>query len=197
MLTVSEAEELLKWANECNKGPWYDHSCTVADAAGKIAGECGLNEDKAIVLGLLHDFGRYVGPTSMMHIYDGYMYFTNKEEHEIAQICITHSFPINDIIFYSGVNDCEKKITDKIASLLTSYQYTDYDRLIQLCDSIALPTGVTLLEKRLIDVAMRHGINDTTIRKWEKIYEIKSDFEKRMNKSIYSLFPEVTNTIFE
>lgn len=196
-MKISEAEEILVWANSCNPGPWSEHSRMVAKAAAAIAEAVGLDKEKAEVYGLLHDIGRYKGVTSMMHIYDGYKYFMEKNCPDIAQICITHSFPINDISFYSGANDCNPEIYEEIKGILTSCEYTDYDYLIQLCDSIALPEGICLLEKRLIDVAMRHGINDTTMEKWKKIFEIKEDFEKRMEKSIYKLFPEAAENTFD
>ncbi len=194
-MKIAEAEEILLWANSRNPGPWSEHSRMVSKAAVAIAKAVGLDAGKAGVYGLLHDIGRYMGVTSMMHIYDGYKYFMEKGCPDIAQICITHSFPINDISFYSGANDCSVEIYEEIKGILKVCEYTDYDYLIQLCDSIALPEGICLLEKRLIDVAMRHGINETTQAKWKKLFEIKEDFEKRMGKSIYELFPEaVANT---
>lgn len=195
-MSLAEAEEILAWAGQCNPGPWVAHSQAVSEAAGRVAAKTGLDEERARVYGLLHDIGRYKGVTSMMHIYDGYRYFMEKGFEDIAQICITHSFPIFDIAYYSGANDCSEEVYEEIKELLDTYEYTKYDALIQLCDSIALPEGVCLLEKRLIDVAMRHGINETTIAKWEKIFEIKEMFEKEMGESIYTLFPEAVGNTF-
>ena len=49
--TRHEAEELLKEAEQLNPGPWGDHSRTVAHCAQCIAAKCGLNSDKAYVVG--------------------------------------------------------------------------------------------------------------------------------------------------
>lgn len=45
-------------------------------------------------------------------------------------------------------------------------KYDDYDRLIQPCDAIPLPTGACIMEKRLIDVALRYGVPDFALGKW-------------------------------
>lgn len=195
-MRLGQAQEILEWAGGCNPGPWTAHSQAVSEAAGRIAAKAGLNEEQARVYGLLHDIGRYKGVTSMMHIYDGYRYFVERGYEDVAQICITHSFPVKDISYYSGANDCSETVYEEIKDLLERYEYTPYDALIQLCDSIALPEEVCLLEKRLLDVAMRHGINDTTVSKWEKIFEIKDSFEKEIGDSIYTLFPEAVGNTF-
>ena len=52
------AEALLTEAEPHNPGPWGDHSRTAAHCAEAIAAACGLDADKAYVLGLLHDIGR-------------------------------------------------------------------------------------------------------------------------------------------
>ena len=49
--------------------------------------------------------------------------------------------------------------------------------LVQLCDSLALPTGFCLLEKRFVDVALRYGTHPATVLRWKKILEIKEYFE--------------------
>ena len=86
---------------------------------------------------------------------------------DCARICLTHSFPYKDIHSYNGQNDCTAEETEFIKSFLDNIEYDDYDRLIQLCDALALPDGATYIEKRLVDVVMRRGFNDLTIPKWK------------------------------
>lgn len=59
--TREQAEELLTEALPHNPGPWGAHSRTAAHCAEKIAAACGLDPEKAYVLGLLHDIGRRYG----------------------------------------------------------------------------------------------------------------------------------------
>ena len=74
--------------------------------------------------------------------------------------------------------------------------YDRYDRLIQLCDSLALPSGFCLMEKRLVDVVMRYGTNPLTIPKWKAYFTIKDDFEGEIGGSIYALLPGVVENTF-
>lgn len=74
--------------------------------------------------------------------------------------------------------------------------YDDYDRLVQLCDALAMPTGFCLLEKRFAAVTIRYGVHPATIDRWEKILEIKNFFEKKVGCSIYTLLPGVVENSF-
>lgn len=56
---------------------------------------------------------------------------------------------------------------------MNDVEYDDYDRLIQLCDAVSLPTSFCILEVRLIDVAIRNGVNEYSIEKWKKFIELK------------------------
>ena len=66
--------------------------------------------------------------------------------------------------------------------MLDSYEYDDYDKLIQLCDSIAMPTGPVDITIRMNDVKSRYGSYPQT--KWDKNIEIKNYFEKKIGKAI-------------
>ncbi len=74
--------------------------------------------------------------------------------------------------------------------------YDDYDRLVQLCDALALPTGFCLLEKRFVDVAIRYGTPPSMAERWKKILEIKALFDSKINGSIYQLLPGVVENSF-
>ena len=43
----------------------------------------------------------------------------------------------------------------------------DYDKLIQLCDSLATDYGFVILEKRFVDVTRRYGIMEGYIKGWD------------------------------
>ena len=74
--------------------------------------------------------------------------------------------------------------------------YDDYDRLVQLCDSLALPTGFCLLEKRFVDVTIRYGVHPSTVDRWKKVLEIRAYFENEIGCSIYELLPGVVENSF-
>lgn len=186
--TTFEAEKFLTEAEQLNPGAWIGHSKTTAFCAKAIAEKCdNLNADTAFILGLLHDIGRREGITDMRHIIDGYQYMKSLGNDICARICLTHSFPYKDILSYNGQNDCSAEETEFIKSFLENTEYNDHDKLIQLCDALALPDGVTYIEKRLVDVVIRRGFNNLTIPKWKAFLGLKDYFDKKTGTDIYNL----------
>ena len=61
--------------------------------------------------------------------------------------------------------------------------YDDYDRLIQLCDSLAGAEGVLDIEDRMNDVKKRYGSYPQD--KWDSNMRLKRYFEEKMKKDIY------------
>ena len=162
------------------------HSKTAAFCARAIAKRCdNLDADTAYILGLLHDIGRRECVTDMRHIIDGYRFMTSHGYDDCARICLTHSFPYKDIHSYNGQNDCTTDETKFIESFIENTEYNDYDKLIQLCDALALPDGATYIEKRLVDVVIRRGFNDLTIPKWKAFLDLKEYFDKKTETDIY------------
>lgn len=195
--TLEEANEMLKEAEQLNPGPWIQHSLCVAQGAKLIASYCKeMDEETAYIVGLLHDLGRRFGVTAMRHMLDGHNYAKEKGYYFVAKICITHSCPTKNID-EAGRWDCTDEEYKFVKDFLETVEYNDYDRLIQLCDSLALPSGFTLLEKRLIDVALRHGVDVHTVPKWKAVFELKQYFENKTGESIYNILPKVIENTFE
>ncbi|MGA2490433.1 MAG: hypothetical protein ABSF99_09680 [Anaerolineales bacterium] len=40
------------------------------------------------------------------------------------------------------------------------------------------------MEKRFVRVALRHGVHEYTVQRWEAYLQIQSDFEKVLGESI-------------
>ena len=181
--TRVKAEELLKDAELCNPGPGADHSRVTARCAERIAAACGdMDPDKAYVLGLLHDIGRKFGVKHMGHIYDGYHYMTELGYDEAARICLSHSFTIQKLEDYIGNWDISIEQQEELRRLLEELEYDDYDRLIQVCDSLA-GIAVMDMEARMADVKRRYGAYPQD--KWDKNLELKTYFEQKMQQDIY------------
>ncbi len=152
------AEIELERAHSLNPGKWADHSRYTALACQNIAARCSdLSADDAYCYGLLHDIGRYAGITSEKHLIDGYRFCMERGWEKPAQICISHAFMIQDIKTSIGTFDVSHEDYLFMEDFVKHAVYDDYDRLVQLCDSLALPTGFCLLEKRFVDVALRYG----------------------------------------
>lgn len=189
--TRTEAEELLKEAEECNPGPWANHSRVAAHCAEKIAEACeGMNSDKAYVLGLLHDIGRKFGVRHLGHVSDGYTYMMSLGYDEAAKICLTHSFHNQTIAEYIGKIDTSDEELKLITMTLSSVSLDDYDKLIQLCDALAGSEGVLDIEERMLDVKNRYGFYPQ--EKWNANIKLKEYFEARTCRNIYELVEKET-----
>ena len=196
-LNIQTVEMALKEAAKSNPGAWVDHSRYVAKACKNIASHCkDLSSEQAYLFGLLHDIGRYAGVSSERHLIDGYRYCMERGWGKAAQICISHAFMIQDIDTSIGEFDVSDEDYQFMKEFVANAVYDDYDRLVQLCDALAMPTGFCLLEKRFVDVTIRYGIHPATIDRWKKILEIKELFEEQIGCPIYTLLPGVVENSF-
>lgn len=192
MLKPEEAERELKLGVRLSPGPWERHSMSVARNARLIAEKTGIMDcDRAWVMGLLHDIGRRAGIKGILHIFDGYDYMMSMGEEEIARICLTHSFPLKDVNTFMGKYDCTPDQKEFLQRFLENTEYDHYDILIQLCDAISLPGGACIMEKRLVDVALRHGLPPFTLDKWKAFMNTKKHFDELCGCNIYTLLPNV------
>lgn len=177
------AEEILREAEPRNPGPWGNHSRTVAHCAEKIAEYSGMDQDKAYVLGLLHDIGRRFGKRHLGHVSDGYSYMMAWGYQDAERICLTHSFNQKRIKGYVGKFDTTEYETELIKTKLAETEYDDYDKLIQLCDAISGAYGVMDIIARMSDVKQRYGNYDP--EKWNANIALKDYFEKKMGRDLY------------
>jgi hypothetical protein len=117
----------------------------------------------------------------------------------VARICLSHSFPYKDIGAYGGKDtswdDAEKV---NVIRFLANTEFDDYDKLIQLCDSLATAESICLMDKRMMGVVMRHGFSEFTVRKWEATFDLKKYFDNICGENIYNYFiDEIIRDIFK
>lgn len=186
------ARRLLSEAAEINPGGWEKHSEIAAACAEKIAAACGMDAEKAYVLGLLHDIGRKFLVRDLGHIYYGYRYMLSLGYPDVARVCLTHSFPNRSLEFYIGKIDIPAAEAEETKAALAATEYDDYDRLIQLCDALAGSEGVMDIEERMADVKRRYG-NYPSVQR-NKNLELKAYFEKKCGceeTGIYKLLENI------
>ena len=184
--TREQAQALLAQAGRTNPGPWLDHSRLVARCAQTLAGACGLDREKAYVLGLLHDIGRDEGVYGLYHVWRGWSRMTALGYAEAARVCLTHSFQLQDLDSYMGKRDVTPQQLAQLEAALAAVEYDDYDKLIQLCDTLA-GTRYLVLEQRMVDVALRHGLAPKTLDKWRATLALKAEFDARCGRNLYEL----------
>jgi len=199
------ARDLIEWAYAQNPGPWYQHSVNVAQATENIMVELNgngyeLDVDLGYNAALLHDIGRYKGFTkSVIHSYDGYIFFEELGFRGNANVCVTHSFPNKNrhIEIAADWSLVPEHMKLKLVEILDKNRtYDIYNKIITLSDALADSEGFTTLERRLVSVGLRHGTNSNTSLHWKGFYTIKNELEGLLDKSIYKLLPGVENSIF-
>lgn len=189
----SEAENILAEAQAQNTNFWSmplaEHCRVVARFAETVAEKGGLDSNKAYIFGLLHDIGRYEGPPGDYHVFGGYTLMKAKNYDSIARICLSHSFPYQDIKAYGGGGyKGEPHEIDVVEAFLSEATYDDYDKLIQLGDAMGKSEGVCLIEVRQFEIIRRHGFDDFTLKKWDAIISLKNYFDELCGMDIYDLF---------
>jgi HD domain len=192
--TVAEAERYLARGAARQPGPWVQHSVHVARAARALAHRYpGLEPDTAYVLGLLHDLGRQEGDTDLRHALDGYRFLQAEGFSDAARVCLTHSLPapLTDLRAAQGRWDITPAERRFVGRYLATTASTPYDRLIQLCDLMALPSGPVLIEQRLVDIALRRGLNARTLAHWRASLILRREFEAVLGASVYRLIPDL------
>ena len=179
------AHALLTSAVAQNPGPWGDHSYVAAHCAEAIAAACGMDAEKAYVLGLLHDIGRRFRVRDLGHLYYGWQYMQRLGFPTVARICLSHSFPNQDLSLYIGKIDIPHEEAEHVKELLAAMVFDDYDRLIHLCDALAGSEGVLDIEERMADVKRRYGSYPQA--QWDQNLALKRYFEEKAGKDIYSI----------
>ncbi len=183
-----EAHKLIQEAEKLNPGTWVKHSYNTALAAEKIASYSKrYHSEKAYICGLLHDIGRREGVYDLHHTIYGYNYLCELGYEEVGKVCLTHSFVHQNISDFIGKFDCTEEEIQFIKNFIENTTYDQYDKLIQVCDYLALPTGFCKIEKRMVDVALRKGVTDYTVPKWKKVFDLKDEIEKEIKQSIYEI----------
>ena|SRR5574344_680107 len=199
-LTSDEALNLLKESNikESDKY-WIDHCICVGNTACTIANALNLDSEYARTLGYIHDIGRKFEEHGGVfpHIVSGYNYIKALGyDDDYAGICIKHSFLNNDI-------DCLANDRDKTDNANPNYEfvkeyvkqeYTIYEKIINLCDLMCKQKVMTV-DKRMIDLLLRHGVFAKTHYHIEETYKLKCFFDKILGFNLYDLFPDIKNNL--
>lgn len=166
-----------------------DHCAMVADIAEKIAAKTAyLNSEKAYVLGLLHDCGRYVDEPNLKkhHGVAGYKLMMEKGYPDIAKVCITHNV-LCDVFEYNNLpKDADERQFFK--DYISGIDYDDYDLLIQLADSLNNCGKNMTIEKRYEDVSKRYKMSPESLAAHlMSANRIKKYFDEKCSRDVYAL----------
>lgn len=150
-----------------NTSDWMGHCLWVGELAAEIAFSLGLDWEKAMKMGILHDYGRKQAH-NLLHIIIGYERLSEKGWNEESLACLTHSFlngkryawcdqPDPGFVIDTNGDPCwlrdAKK--DDIAIFLENYTYTEYDVILNIADLMATGHGIISPAKRVADIWTR------------------------------------------
>ena len=176
----------------------YKHSLMVAKAAQLIAAKCGLNENLAYIYGEMHDIGKFFLQPKKFYKHPRLGYdMLIKENPDIAQICITHSFPVinsyckDDELKNYILSFChsDQEEADLLINILNNIQTNDYIQLIQFCDKISTIDKYIPIETKLSWYQEKHHISFSELDKFYGIplNNIKEKFNKMTGVDVYKL----------
>lgn len=190
-LTVEKALKLLEEGAKNNPGRWVEHSQKVGEAAARIAKKMDLDENKARAMGIIHDIGKSFG-IHFHHVIRGYEYLKQLGyDEEYANICLTHSYLNNDILCTAGgIPDPNSEGYEFRKKFIAEHEYTEYDKIINLCDLLCTEKFVTL-ERRLIDIMVRRGVGTNTVYHIMEAKNLKYYIDEHIGCNVYALFPEI------
>ena len=200
-LTSKKALEILQEAKgKTPNAHWIDHSICVGDVAGKIADALKLDMDYAKTLGYIHDIGKKLDHTHngvFPHAMKGYEYIKSLGyDEDYAGICIKHSFLNNDIDCISNDRD-ETDRSNPNYEFVKEYiekEYTIYEKIINLCD-LMCTSKVLTVDKRMIDLLLRHGVYAKTYYHIQETCILKEFFDNLLGYNLYDLFPEIKDNL--
>lgn len=199
-LNSKKALELLEEAKqEVKENRFIEHSICVGNTAGTIAKALNLDEDYAKTLGYIHDIGKKFEQHGGVfpHAMHGYNYLKELGYDEnYAGICIKHSFLNNDIDCISNDRD-ETDKSNPNYEFVKNYikeEYSIYEKIINLCD-LMCTTKVLTVDKRMLDLLIRHGIFKKTYYHIEQTIKLKKYFDNLLGYNLYDLFPEIKENL--
>lgn len=164
------------------------HAMMVAACAESLASQIpGIDQTKACVLGLLHDYGKFFPSRECFHGLAGYKYFMEKGWDSVARVCLTHSFPDQNFI----VGDYPSYPADDIAEcreIISTLKYDIYDRLIQISDILVCVNGYKNLKERARYLRAVYNIPPQIVKKfYSNSLRLKFYFDKLCGCDIYKI----------
>lgn len=175
---------------------WLDHSLCVGNVAGVVAKALNLDVDYAQALGYIHDIGKRfpeIKDGVLPHAVKGYEYLKVLGYDEAyAGICLKHSFLNQDIDCLANDRDATDRYHPQFTFVQNYLQqpYTIYDKIINLCDLMCTTTVLTV-DKRMMDLLLRHGVYAKTQYHLQATYKLKAEFDALLGYNLYNLFPEI------
>lgn len=194
-------EQIIDWLMKSytmkSSLPGVCHCINVGLAMKAISQQiASINPDDAKIIGILHDIGKIDTSTDPgfkgeKHAHDlvGFDFLMMQGFPEIAYGCLTHSLLCKDLnceynraMFFYNNQDIER-----VKKLLEFHQYTDIERLLQICDWIIQKKNVCTLENSYDFIKKYYGNYNGLNESLQEARKIKRYFEDRCQQNLYEI----------
>ncbi|MDR1908131.1 MAG: HD domain-containing protein [Holosporales bacterium] len=167
------------------------HSGMVAKAAAEIAKITGLVDPVlAYKYGLFHDIGKFYlsHEKRYKHPLLGYTIMNDSGKPDIAKICLTHPFPVNDIEYITFYCHGDIVESQTIHKMLKEIEQDFAIKLIQFCDKISLEGSYVTLEQKFDWYVQKYGIKtDCVDKNYEQLFDIKKVIDSSIGEDVYKI----------
>ena len=73
-------------------------------------------------------------------------------------------------------------------------EYNIYEKIINLCD-LMCTSKILTVDKRMIDLLLRHGVYAKTYYHIQETVKLKEFFDHLLGYNLYDLFPEIKENL--
>lgn len=156
---------------------WIIKSWLCGKTAEKMAEDLGLDPDIALATASLAQIGK--SSTSENNFLEGFKILRADSYFFPAKVAISQSFPLKDLELYKDIYDLDPKEEEFIRNFLYSYDYTDYDYLVQYLymifdeNFVGLEKGMGLFLDESYPALFR-----------ERFYELEEYFLPKLKKDL-------------
>lgn len=170
------------------------HSAMVAKAAYVIASQTKwkIDPNKAHMAGMMHDIGKLYIETpenKYLHPIIGYELLLRNGNREMAEICISHPFPVfNYKQYIDDYCNNNQNASEQIASTLKTIKITPLIRLIQFADKVSGVDSYTTFEDKFKWYTTKYNIEPKSLEKnYIEFIKIKKELDTLTNCDVYKL----------
>lgn len=156
---------------------WIIKSWLCGKTAEKMAKDLGLDPDITLACASLAQIGN--SSACKNEFLEGFKILRADSYFFPAKVAISQSFPLKDLKLYKDIYDLDPKEEEFIRNFLYSYDYTDYDYLVQYLYMIFDETFLGL--KKGMDLYLDESYPEVFR---ERFYEIEEYFLHKLNKDI-------------
>ena len=168
---------------------WIIKSWICGKTAEKMAKDLGLDPDIALATASLAQIGKSFSCKN--EFLEGFKILRSDSYFFPARVAISQSFPLKDLELYRDIYDLDPKDEEFIRNFLYSYDYTDYDYLVQYLYMIFDEDFVGL--SKGMDIFLEESYPDDFR---QRFYELEEYFLPKLKRDLEAYLIRVKKSKF-